>query len=139
MSHLFFLGRCILELAQDSSSTALAWHAARCGAPFGVTFVTSDPFICGALRCMGFQRVCVYIHTHTYANTYTYSYTHTCSYTYTYTYTHACTYTYTYTYKFRCPKKSCAFRAAWARWTTAGQNDLKRRTTGAVSCQRMPS
>ena len=41
MSHLFFLGRCIFELAQDSSSTALALHTARCGAPFGVTSVIS--------------------------------------------------------------------------------------------------
>ena len=41
MSHLFFLGRFILELAQDSSSTALALHTARCGAPFGVTNVIS--------------------------------------------------------------------------------------------------
>ena len=84
------MGRCILELAQDSSSTALAWHAARCGAPFGVTCVTSDPFICGALRCMGFQRhgncggtcalanrgVCV------------------CTYTYTYIYKSVCIYIY---------------------------------------------
>ena len=88
------MGRCILELAQDSSSTALAWHAARCGAPFGVTCVTSDPFICGALRCMGFQRhgncggtcalanrgvcVCIYTYTYIYIYTYTYIYRFVC-------------------------------------------------------------
>ena len=38
MTIYFFLGRLVLELAQDSSSTALAWHFAGRGAPLGVTY-----------------------------------------------------------------------------------------------------
>ena len=33
MSHLFFLGRNLSELAQEFSSTPPAWHTAGCGAP----------------------------------------------------------------------------------------------------------